>query len=540
MEQAPYTPEAGPGGGPEAALPPPRVDLYAAVVPLGTWVLFACLFLVFREVNEDEGWILLAAREVTEGRLPWRDFAFTQGPLLPLLLAGLPGAVPGPLVARVLSATLSAMTLLASMAAARRLAGRQAGWVTGMLLAGNLFAVGFSVVTKTYPLAQALLAAALLARVRGSRRAVLLGAVLLAAATGVRLTTLAALVAYVATVDRRLRGRVLAAATVTVAACWGPFLAMAPEAVAWHTVTCHLVRNAGRTLPEILLLKGRVLADSGLAFAAPLALLAATGAAGLPALVRTRHLLPSGWRLLAQPAARKGPVAFLAIAIVLVTAAHQVAAGPYAEYHLLVHPYLTVLAGVLTGWTLPAVPRLRTALGPVLVGLLVLQAAPGTWRWQVDRTGNLPLAEVDEVAREVARRTHPAEKLFTPHALVAVAADRDVPQGQEMGIFSFQPGLSEPARLHVWGPGDALRALEDPSTGAVLLTASDFHMDERHGPWSGSDREAFDLRLATALETGFDLVGLYPAWGQFREEARLWVRRRPPAGGADAGAGATE
>ena len=41
-------------------------------------------------VNQDEGWYLYAARLVGEGKVPYRDFFFTQGPILPYIYSALP------------------------------------------------------------------------------------------------------------------------------------------------------------------------------------------------------------------------------------------------------------------------------------------------------------------------------------------------------------------------------------------------------------------------------------------------------------------
>ncbi|HPB11670.1 MAG TPA: hypothetical protein PLT74_10450, partial [Kiritimatiellia bacterium] len=39
----------------------------------------------FGNLNQDEGWYLYAARAVADGRLTYRDFFFTQGPVMPYL-----------------------------------------------------------------------------------------------------------------------------------------------------------------------------------------------------------------------------------------------------------------------------------------------------------------------------------------------------------------------------------------------------------------------------------------------------------------------
>ena len=36
-------------------------------------------------LNQDEGWYLYAANLVAEGKVPYRDFFYTQGPLLPFV-----------------------------------------------------------------------------------------------------------------------------------------------------------------------------------------------------------------------------------------------------------------------------------------------------------------------------------------------------------------------------------------------------------------------------------------------------------------------
>ncbi|QHI68071.1 hypothetical protein [Tichowtungia aerotolerans] len=57
------------------------IFLVLAAVALSVLLSTANLFL--GDLNQDEGWYLYAARQVTEGRVLYRDFMFTQGPALP-------------------------------------------------------------------------------------------------------------------------------------------------------------------------------------------------------------------------------------------------------------------------------------------------------------------------------------------------------------------------------------------------------------------------------------------------------------------------
>ena len=56
-----------------------------AVLALIVAACVAVLSVWWGAVNQDEGWYLYAARLVGEGKLPYRDFFFTQGPVLPFL-----------------------------------------------------------------------------------------------------------------------------------------------------------------------------------------------------------------------------------------------------------------------------------------------------------------------------------------------------------------------------------------------------------------------------------------------------------------------
>ena len=50
------------------------------------WAAAAALAAVnvwFGPLNQDEGWYLLAAQNVSRGMTPYRDFLYTQGPVLP-------------------------------------------------------------------------------------------------------------------------------------------------------------------------------------------------------------------------------------------------------------------------------------------------------------------------------------------------------------------------------------------------------------------------------------------------------------------------
>ncbi|MDD5704862.1 MAG: hypothetical protein PHR35_02990, partial [Kiritimatiellae bacterium] len=152
----------------------------------------------FGNLNQDEGWYLYAAWQWAAGCVPYRDFFFTQGPVMPAVYGWLSPLWQSQGVAggRALTAVLG---LLAALATAKLAASavprgrRQAAALTAFLLtAGNVHHAYFTTIPKTYALASLLLTAGILLLSRAGRpRSAWLAApaaLLLAAAAGTRLS----------------------------------------------------------------------------------------------------------------------------------------------------------------------------------------------------------------------------------------------------------------------------------------------------------------------------------------------------------------
>lgn len=153
-------------------------------------------------LNQDEGWYLYAANLVAEGKMLYRDFFYTQGPLMPLVYSpfkfiwnsfGLVGA-------RAFTSFLGfASIAVAVLTAAQLLPGnrsRSAKLMVFVLLACNLYHLYYLSIPKTYALASLFVAlgylfyARALASGEGKARYGLftVSAALLAMAAGVRIS----------------------------------------------------------------------------------------------------------------------------------------------------------------------------------------------------------------------------------------------------------------------------------------------------------------------------------------------------------------
>lgn len=169
--------------------------------------LLASIFLAVAAVwlgglNQDEGWYLYAANLVSEGKMLYRDFFYTQGPLMPLVYSpfkfiwnsfGLVGA-------RVFTSFLGFSSIAVAVLTAAQLLpdnrSRSAKLMVFVLLACNLYHLYYLSIPKTYALASLFVAlgylfyARALASGEGKARYGLftVSAALLAMAAGVRIS----------------------------------------------------------------------------------------------------------------------------------------------------------------------------------------------------------------------------------------------------------------------------------------------------------------------------------------------------------------
>ena len=106
-------------------------------------------------LNQDEGWYLYAANLVSEGQVPYRDFFYTQGPVMPIVYSAFTRIWRdyGLLGARAFTLAIGFLGIVFACALAQRLAKRGAGLVTFFLLATNLYHLYYLAIPKTYALA---------------------------------------------------------------------------------------------------------------------------------------------------------------------------------------------------------------------------------------------------------------------------------------------------------------------------------------------------------------------------------------------------
>lgn len=524
--------------------------LFAAVLAVGA--LLGVFFLYMAELNQDEGWYLHAARLVAAGKLPYRDFAFTQAPLFPLVYS-----VVDPLVARMgllggrlFTGLLSLVAAFLAVRVAVRLAPeggeRNAVLVCLPLLLVNAFQATFAVVVKTYALSALFLAAAILALTHLSRTRAHLpaaaAAFFLSLCAGVRVSFALALPAvffYLVFYRARFRhGAWLtfaAVAAATSAAVFLPFFLLAPEAFRFGVVEYHSARAVGSALSAVAYRTGclSLLLQDYL----PAVLLVFAAAADL-------WLLPPPIPLPKPPSIdRHAPlVPFLWFLLGLLALLHLAAPFPYDDYFVPLYP---LFAALVTVHLLRDAARLdrpvrRPNLLPLVVYLLCLVHVLASPRiqnaflagrdriwWNLRKES--PVTQLRRTAQWIRTLSdeNNGTSLLTQDLYLAVEANLPVPHGLEMGPFSYAPDLpaDRASRLGLLNR-DMLSDILVADTNAAVapLSAYSFAVTvPAIQPVSDEDARLFESLLAE----NFELAETIPAFGQASTPLRIFQRVAP-------------
>jgi len=414
------------------------------------WFLavLGCAVLAFAAVwlgglNQDEGWYLYAARLVSEGKTPYRDFFYTQAPVMPMVYAAFAPVWDafGLLGARVLTLSLGALGVAFFCALAARLVapGRRApaALAVFLLLGSNLYHLYYLAIPKTYALASLFVAIGFYlltyARPPGFRGAVFAFAsgLALAFACGTRISlgALLAVVGFGLLVSVRSWSRAFLwfglGGAFGLAVVYGFFLFDPPAraglfaAQAYHAArggfdpvfTVGSVSRLVRWYLPVFVLLGLGLASGREAGGEPPASLVA----------------------------RLAFAGFLAVFLV-----QMLAPFPYEDYQVPVMGLLAAFAVVLFFGRPASVPArgLLLALGLAWAcsfgsPLLEKWMTNGQDRFWTLKKERCELAQLRDVARAIEEEDPNGDMLLTQDLYLAIETGRKVPEGLEMGPFSM-------------------------------------------------------------------------------------------------------
>ena len=399
----------------------------------------------FGSLNQDEGWYLYAANLVADGKTLYRDFQYTQGPMLPLVYSAFTWVwnAAGVLGARVFTLLPGLASIVFFAASAAKLVKSSVSAVAALvvvfLLGCNLYHLYYLAIPKTYALASLFVSLGFwlftLAAVRGPqirrREAfyLFLSGLSVAFAAGTRISLGALLCVVGCTLLFRREWKRLIAFSVGgfagLALVYGPFL-LDPGSLAGLVAAqkYHAARGGFDAVFTIGSLSRLV------RWYLPIFIVLGLGV-GNPPLRRSVDSPPPTIFLLS----------FLAVFLV-----QMLAPFPYEDYQVPVMGLLAVFAAVVfvrstDSSRRSSVPALlvfglayATAFGSPLLQDWMINGQDRFWALKKAKP---ELAQLREVAGTIEALDPGGRTLLTQDLYLAIETGRRVPDGLEMGPFSM-------------------------------------------------------------------------------------------------------
>ncbi len=488
----------------------------ATWVGIGLYAIGSLAYSILGQYNGDEGWYLYTSRLVFLGELPYRDFAYTQMPLLPYIYGVLQIVQPSLFLGRLTGVLISVGTLSMGIVIARRSGGGRAAGIAALLFAAFGLGLYFNTIVKTYALVSFFFMATMFV-LSSSLRDTSKYPLALLYAFGSAMVRVSALLfvapvwlyVLIAAPSRRTRV-ILLLETAAVGLSAAFFLLPEWATARWDLFDSHLRHwNNAPALTVFIRILTERLPDVVQNFGPALLLFAAS----LYFLALDKETKPFLWHRL--------PVLISALGLTLFAAAHLVN-GIWAVEYLV--PAMTAFLPMLAiGLSRVYEQQSRQSRGFVqgtLVAALLL--LPMTESIQhIDFSGRrLPLSEIGQVAAYVATHSQPDDRIFALEALgVAVEANRSALPGMNLAQFSLQLVDNPTAqRLHVVNADMLVDSLSEASATVVLLTENDWSMITLLNPGSVA-------ALKDALDSRYELALTVPQFGQFARILYVYVKR---------------
>jgi hypothetical protein len=410
------------------------------VAAAGLALLLSAANLFMGSLNQDEGWYLYAAKQITAGKVLYRDFMFTQGPALPYVygvlfpIIGKLGVAGGRLITALfgLAAAGCAAWLAARSVASKhwKLAALCAFILTGV----NVYQSYFTVIVKTYALCAFFLAGGFVAlsytNGRRGAMAAFWGGFLLALAACTRLSAGIALpVAGLwllwnrskvypcgQTLDKgqesgiRSRSFKFQVSDFKFLPAWiafgigggfilllglGTFFLLAPENTEFALFGYHAGRSPGSLMQLIALKAGFVsrFVQAYFVFSAGLLLTFALKRLHWPVREHgfeemTLDSRPRLIELMREANTERSPfaesfVSLLWLSGALITLVHVLAPFPYDDYQVIVYPLLVAALSVTLAPHCPERQQLRAVFAVLLICTAAAFSSPLNQEWLV-------------------------------------------------------------------------------------------------------------------------------------------------------------
>ena len=530
------------------------------VLAVGLAILLSAANLFMGSLNQDEGWYLYAAKQITQGQVLYRDFMFTQGPALPYIygvlfpIIGKFGVAGGRLITLFFGLAAAGC---AAWLAARSVSSKhwKAAALCTFILAGvNVYQSYFTVIVKTYALCAFFLTAGFVALSYTSGRrggsAAFWGGFLLALAACTRLSAGIALpVAGLWLLWNRKKVFPLSWIAFGLGGGFilliglGIFFLIAPENTEFALFGYHAGRSPG-SLNQLVALRAGFISRSVQAyfvFFAGLLLTFALQRLHWP--IRERGFegmmldsRPNLIELLREANTKRSPFARSFISLLwlsgaLITLVHFLAPFPYDDYQVIVYPLLAAALAVTLVPHCPERQQLRAIFAVLVICAAASFSSPLNQEWLIRGRDRIwwkfketpDLLALQKVGAALREKLGEDGLFLTQDTYLVIEANARVPHGMEMGPFCYYPNMprEQAEKLNLLNQEMLIELLtQAPAPVAVF---SGYGLTIRSPEIAEISSSDWKL-LRAALETGYKKTGEVPNFGQAYTTLEIFKR----------------
>ncbi len=390
------------------------------------------IFVIFGQVNADEGWYLYASRLVYEGQIPYQDFAYTQTPLLPYVYGIVYKFISPSLYAgRITTFLLTTIALFLSLHVSWRYEKKRALIITLWLWVTFSYGIYYHAITKTYALLTLLFTLTffvLSSSIKSDKKAILITTlVLLATLTRLSALFFALPIILYLFIPATKKVKLIMISLSLLVVAWMMFLAYPNfDVVRWNLLTHHTGQWGDALLYEKFL---RIFTER-----IPLLLTVFIGYFLLAIL-----LLVIGYKEIKQYFLLHKEIFITLIALMFFAVSHFASGGFHREYFTTFMFCLFPILGILYINIHDQKQGYRKIFLHVVLGVtLLLGIVIGRLAFVDTNTWSRPIAEVQEIAKVVTENSEEYERIFVLEALwIPVEANQYTMENTTMAQFSL-------------------------------------------------------------------------------------------------------
>ena len=498
-----------------------RLSRLAIAVGTGIFLISSVTLLFYGKLNMDASWYLYASNLVYRGMVPYRDFAFTQMPLLPYVY-GIPQLLFGPslLAGRATSLFFTCLSFFLALKVSHRYGGEVGAGITAIFLGTFFFGIYYLIIVKTYALVTFffMLTFFLLSGHSSEPLRFSLAMMSMGLAVATRLSALPAallILLYVVWAGSSINTRLLPlAGFLLVSAPVVLILITDLQAASWDLLTYHMLPWSNTTLTEKMVSIFLVRPLTFIFWLSPYLFYVLL--AFLVGLLVSRE--PLFRRKFQAYIRRRHEILAIFAAMGLFIFSHLQTGTWYLEYFV---PAVFVCLVILSIGCVKIYRRLGTQSGAqtITAGLIAVSlfifAVPHLIPLLDVNDGRTVMNRMHQVSERVSSFTKPGDSLIVLEALwIAIESQRSPAAGYTMGQFSYLPfdHNNEARRLKMVNLHLVEEDIRRGQAKAVILTDLD---------WLTLSRENAD-RVCQALRENYFLMFTASQPGQERNKIHVY------------------